>query len=173
LVTISAETVRELRERTGAGILDCKKVLEEAGGDLDKAAELLRKRGFEVAAKKAGRETGQGLIEAYVHGGRIGVLVELNCETDFVARTEDFRNLARELVLQIASMNPVWVSAEDAPEGAVTDAREQVLLEQPWIRDPSRKIDDLVRDTIAKTGENVRVRRFARFEMGKDYSSVG
>jgi elongation factor Ts len=172
MVTISAETVRELRERTGAGILDCKKVLEEVGGDLEKAAELLRQRGFEVAAKKAGRETGQGLIEAYVHGGRIGVLVELNCETDFVARTDDFRNLARELVLQVASMSPVYVSLDEAPEGAVSDPQQMVLMEQPWIRDPSRKISDLVRDTIAKTGENVRIRRFARFEMGKEYSSV-
>jgi elongation factor Ts len=172
LVTISAETVRELRDRTGAGVLDCKKVLEEANGDIDRAAELLRQRGYEVAAKKAGRETGQGIIEAYVHGGRIGVLVELNCETDFVARTEDFRNLARELVLQIASMNPIHVSIEDAPEGSVSEPESTVLLEQPWIRDPSRKISDLVRDTIAKTGENVRVRRFARFEMGKDYSTV-
>lgn len=167
MVTISAEAVRELRERTGAGILDCKRALEETNGDIDQASELLRQKGFEVAAKKAGRETSQGLIEAYVHGGRIGVLVELNCETDFVARTEDFRNLARELVLQIASMNPLYISVDEVPEGVISEPEQSVLLEQPWIRDPSRKVADLVRDTIAKTGENIRIRRFARFELGR------
>jgi elongation factor Ts len=167
VVTISAEAVRELRERTGAGILDCKRALEETNGDIDQASELLRQKGFEVAAKKAGRETSQGLIEAYVHGGRIGVLVELNCETDFVARTEDFRNLARELVLQIASMNPLYISVDEVPEGVISEPEQSVLLEQPWIRDPSRKVADLVRDTIAKTGENIRIRRFARFELGR------
>lgn len=166
-MTISTEAVRELRERTGAGILDCKRALEEANGDIERASDLLRQRGYEVAAKKAGRETTQGLIEAYVHGGRIGVLVELNCETDFVARTEEFKNLARELVLQIASMNPLYVSKEQAPEGIIVDPEEVVLLEQPWIRDPSRKVGDLVRDVIAKTGENIQIRRFVRFELGR------
>ena len=166
-MTISTDAVRELRERTGAGVLDCKRALEETGGDLDRAIALLQQKGYEAAAKRVERETMQGLIESYVHGGRIGVLVELNCETDFVARTEDFRNLARELVLQIASMNPLYVSQDQAPDGDIVDPEQAVLLRQPWIRDPSRTIEDLVRDVIAKTGENVRIRRFARFELGR------
>lgn len=166
-VNVSAGDVKELREKTGAGIMECKKALIEAGGDQEKAVEILRERGLSVAERKAHRVTGQGLVECYIHaGGRIGAMVEVNCETDFVARTDDFKMLARDLAMQIAAQAPLSIAEEDLPEDTVGPLEETCLLNQPFIRDPSRKVLDIVNDVIAKTGENIRVRRFARFELG-------
>ena len=165
---VSAASVKELRELTGAGMLDCKRALEESGGDLAKAAELLKQKGFAMAAKKAERATAQGLVQAYIHhDGRLGALIELNCETDFVARTEDFRQLAQDLALQVAGANPRYVSVGDVPDGSEGDPNELCLLLQPFIRDESLTVQDLITETIRKTGENIRVRRFARFELGR------
>ncbi|MCS7295396.1 MAG: elongation factor Ts [Chloroflexota bacterium] len=160
--------VKELRDATGAGVMEAKRALEEAGGDMKRAAEILRERGIAAAAKRAGRETRQGVIEAYIHaGGRIGVLVELNCETDFVANTPEFRQLAKDIAMQIAAMNPLVIAPEDRTPEMEGPDEEVVLLKQPFIRDASKTIDDLVKDVIARTGENVRVSRFVRFELGK------
>lgn len=150
-MNISAQQIKELRELTQAGFSDCKKALEEAKGDIKKAEEILRKQGYDKAAKKADRETGQGLVSSYVHqNGKIGVLISLLCETDFVARTDEFKNLGHEIAMQIAAMNP-----KD------TDS----LLKQEYIRDGSRSIDDLVKETIAKLGENIKVKDFQRSEI--------
>ena len=166
--TVSASQVKELRERTGAGVMDCKSALEEARGDVDRATAVLQERGSAMAEKRAHRETSQGLIDCYIHaGGRIGAMIEVNCETDFVARTEDFRTLAHELAMQVAATNPLSISEDDLPSGAEGDPAELCLLRQPYIRDASRTVDEVVRDVIAKTGENIRVRRFARFELGQ------
>ena len=167
-VAVSAGDVKDLRERTGAGVMECKSALEAAGGDLEKAVAILQERGMAMAEKRAHRETSQGLVECYIHaGGRIGAMVELNCETDFVARTDDFQSLAREIAMQVAAMNPAAVSDNELAEGAGSDPDAQALLKQAYIRDPSRTVGDLVKDVIAKTGENVRVRRFSRFELGQ------
>jgi len=198
---ITAEMVRSLRELTGAGMMECKKALQEAAGDIEQAKKILRAHGAEVAEKRAGRETKQGVIESYIHaGGRIGAMVELNCETDFVARTDEFRLLARDLAMQIAAMNPLVVNKEDVPkellDKELNDYREQalgegktrevadkialgrldkyfqevVLVEQAFIKDPQRMIKELITDMTAKTGEGVSVRRFQRFELGVDGS---
>jgi len=157
----STELIKELRDKTGAGIMECKKAIEDALGDVGKAEQLIKERGLAMAEKKAGREAGQGLIESYVHAGRIGALIELNCETDFVARTDDFRTLAREIAMQVAATNPSRVSGQEASaDGDVP------LLDQPYIRDPGKTVQDLVNETIAKVRENVVIRRFARFELG-------
>jgi len=167
-MAVPAETVKKLRDLTGAGMLDCKKALEETGGELDKAKEILRQRGIAVAEKKATQETRQGLVEAYVHpDGRLGALVELNCQTDFVARTDDFRALAHDLAMQVAATDPQHIAPEELPASSDGDPQELCLLAQPFIRDPSRTIQDLINDTIARTGENIRVRRFARFHLGR------
>lgn len=167
-MAISAEDVKELRQRTSAGVMDCKHALEEAEGDLDRAVEILRQRGVALAEKKSQRQTSQGLVECYVHaGGRIGAMVEVNCETDFVARTDVFKVLAHDLAMQVAATGPLSVSEEDLPAGAEGDPKELCLLRQPYIRDPSRDIQDVIADAIAQTGENIRVRRFARFELGQ------
>ena len=167
-MAISAEDVKELRQRTGAGVMDCKRALEEAGGDYDKATEVLRQRGLSMAEKKADRQTSQGIVECYIHaGGRIGAMVEVNCETDFVARTDTFKALAHDLAMQVAATGPLSVSEEDLPPGAEGDPAEMCLLRQPYIRDPSRTIHELVAEAIAQTRENIRVRRFARFELGQ------
>jgi len=188
----TTELVKELRARTGAGIMDCRRALEEAAGDLDRAAEVLRAKGLAAAAKRAGREASEGLVDAYVHAGsRLGALVELNCETDFVARTEEFKRLARELAMQVAATSPRFLSKDDVPGEAMADQRaviareadgaseaeidrrlqqwvqEVVLLEQPYIRDAARRVSDLVAEAAARTGENVRLRRFARFKLGE------
>jgi len=164
---VSAADVKALREKTGAGVMECKKALTEAGGDQEKAIAILRERGLSVAERKAHRVTGQGLVECYIHaGGRIGAMVEVNCETDFVARTDDFKTLARDLAMQVAAQAPVAVTEEDLPKETEDPPEEACLLLQPFIRDPSRKVQDVVNDVIAKTGENIRVRRFARFELG-------
>ncbi len=165
---VSIEDVKELRQRTNAGVMDCKRALEEADGDLDRAVEILRQRGIALAGKKSARQTSQGLVECYVHaGGRIGAMVEVNCETDFVARTDIFKALAHELAMQVAATGPLSVSEEDLPSGAEGNPTELCLLRQPYIRDPSRSIQDVIAEAVAQTGENIRVRRFARFELGQ------
>lgn len=197
-MTVRADQIKELRERTGAGFLDCKKALEEAAGDMERAVQILREKGKAQAAKKAGRIAAEGVVEAYIHaGGRIGVLVEVNCETDFVAKTEVFRQFAREIAMQIAAFKPRYVRREDIPAEVIEQERaiyleqaknegkpehiaariaegklenffkEVVLLEQPYIRDANRTVKDLLEETIAKTGEKVDVRRFVRYELGE------
>ena len=167
MVSISTDDVKRLREETGAGVMDSKRALEEAGGDFNKAKELLREQGVAAAAKRAERSTGQGLVESYIHGGgRVGALVEVNCETDFVARTDTFKALARDVAMQVAAMNPLGLTEEDVPADAPGDRKAHALLEQPFIKDSSRTIRDLVQEAIAQTGENVRVSRFSRFELG-------
>ena len=197
--TITAKLVAELRARTGAGMMDCKKALEEAEGDIDKAADLLRVKYAAKADKRAERAAGEGLIEAYIHfTGKVGVLVELNCETDFVARTEDFKTLARDLAVHVAATNPLAVRIEDlAPEvvqrerqvyeaqvveqkkpeqirAKIVDGmlkkfyEERVLLEQKFVKDDKRTVGELVKELSAKTGEKIAVRRFARLKVGED-----
>jgi len=194
---IPAKLVAELRARTGAGMMDCKKALEETGGDVEQAVDVLRKKGAARADKRAGREASEGLIGSYVHfDGRIGVLVELNCETDFVARTEDFKTLARDLAVHVAATKPLAVRIEDLPPEVVARERqvyeaqvaeqkkpenirakivegmlkkfyeERVLLEQKFVKDDKRTVGELVKELSSKTGENVQLRRFARFELG-------
>ncbi len=196
---ITTALIKELREKTGAGVLDCKKVLEETKGDLEGAARLLRKRGLSIAAKKAGREAKDGLVAAYIHaGGRLGALVEVNCETDFVARTEEFQRLAHDLAMQVAATNPRYLRSEDIPPEGVEERRkaylsegemegkpehikerivqgkleqyydEICLLRQPFIKDEGLRVQDLITQSIAKLGENIMVRRFARFELGEE-----
>jgi elongation factor Ts len=162
--------VKDLREQTGAGIMDCKKALIESEGNVDKALEILKQKGFLKAKKKVERIAAQGRIEAYIHGGgRIGAMVEVNCETDFVARTKEFKELAHELAMQVAAMNPQFISEEEIPQDTdIEDIEPQVacLLLQPYIRDLTKSIQDIITETIARTGENIRVNRFARFELG-------
>lgn len=196
---ITADMVKELRDRTQAGILDCKKALQETDGDFDKAAELLRQQGLSIAEKKAGREADEGLIEAYIHtGGNVGALIELNCETDFVARTDSFKALAHDLAMHIVAANPRFLSREDIPDEFhehelelyreqarqeekpehVVDqiaegrwnkyASEIVLLEQPYIRDLDKTVGELITEKVAELKENIVLRRFARFELGED-----
>ncbi len=151
---VSASKVRDLRERTGAGVMDCKRALSSAGGDMEQAIEFLRKQGIASASKKAGRETREGQVHAYIHpGGRVGALIEVTCETDFVARTGDFQNLCRELAMQVAATE-------------VTGVDE--LVAGPYIRDPGQKVGDLVTAAIAKLGENITVRRFTRYRLGEE-----
>ena len=148
--------------------MDCKRALEEAEGDIDRAIQVLRERGVMLAEKRAARETSQGLVECYLHaGGRIGAMVEVNCETDFVARTDLFKVLAHDLAMQIAATNPLSVSEDDLPSGAEGNPKELCLLRQPFIKDDSRTVNEVVRDVIAQTGENIRVSRFSRFELGQ------
>jgi elongation factor Ts len=195
---ISAKDVAELRQRTGAGMMDCKKALEEANGDMDAAVEALRKSGAAKAEKRGGRETREGLIGSYIHfNGKIGVLVEVNCETDFVARTDDFKNLVKSIAEHIAATAPLAVDKDQLPAEKIESERriftEQVkqsgkpanlvdkivegkieayykevcLLNQPWVRDDKRTVGDLVKEMSGKTGENIQVRRFSRLQMGE------
>jgi elongation factor Ts len=167
-VAITPDLIKELREMTSAGVMDCKRALEASDGDLQKAAKYLAEQGMASAAKKASRVTAQGLVESYIHaGGRIGVLVEVNCETDFVARTPEFQGLAREIAMQIAAMNPVVVLEDDLPEGAEGSPEQLVLMKQPYIRDQSKDVRQLINETIGKTGENIQIKRFMRFELGE------
>lgn len=176
----NATDVKRLREETGAGVMDCKKALESTAGDFEAAVAWLRERGIEKAAKREGRETANGVVEAYLHhtgGGyppQTGALVELDCESDFVAKGDDFRKLARELAMHIAAAAPRWITREDVPAGAREEDqepddeafyRQNVLLEQLYIRDPSTTIGDLIKESIAKLQENITVRRFARFNV--------
>jgi elongation factor Ts len=164
---ISLDLIKELRERSGAGIMDCKRALESTSGDIDKAAALLVEQGIARAERKADRVTAQGLIESYIHAGRIGALVEVNCETDFVARTPEFQSLVHEIAMQVAASNPIVVSEDQLAEGAEGRPEENVLLLQPYIRDPSRTIRQLISETIGRTGENIQIKRFSRFELGQ------
>ncbi len=199
-MSVSLDEIKKLKELTGVGLTDAKKALVEAGGDFDKALEAMRKKGLTKAEKRGEREAREGLIESYVHGNRIGVIVELNCETDFVARTDNFKSLAHELAMQIAAMRPKWVSQDDIPEAERTRKREElvalakadpknankpaeildkiidgqlskyfselVLLDQTYWKDDSKTIGTLVKEEMAKLGENIVVRRFARLELG-------
>ncbi|MBZ4665354.1 translation elongation factor Ts [Mahella sp.] len=202
-MAITASQVKELREMTGVGMMDCKSALIEADGDMDRAVEILREKGLAAAAKKAGRVASQGIVDAYIHGGgRIGVLVEVNCETDFVANTAEFRSFVHDIAMQIAAANPRYVAKEDVPadvlekekeilrqqainEGKpenildkIIDGRidkfykEVCLLEQPFIRDTDRAVKDIVTAQITKFGENINIRRFTRYEMGEGLEKV-
>jgi elongation factor Ts len=166
-VVASMDNIKQLREETGAGIMDCKRALEDSGGDVEKAKGLLRERGIARAEGRAGRLASQGLVHSYVHSGRVGALVEVNCETDFVARTDDFQALVHEIAMQVASMNPEVISRDDLEAGDARDPKDVALLDQAYIRDNHKTIRDLVQETIAKTGENIRVNRFVRFELGQ------
>ncbi len=195
---ITAEMVKELRNLTGAGMMDCKKALQETEGDKEKAMRLLREKGHSKAAKRAGREVAQGIIDSYIHlGGKVGVLVEVNCETDFVAKTDDFKTFVRDICLQVAATNPAYLSREDVPEHILEEEKEflrkqamnegkpeniiekivsgrinkyfeeNCLLEQPFVKDQEQTISALLNDTIARIGENILIRRFSRFEVGE------
>lgn len=164
-MAISADDVKRLREETGAGMLDCKKALEEAKGDFEKAKQVLKKKGFEAAAKREERETAEGLIISYIHhNNRFGVLLEINCETDFVARTDDFKELAEKIAKHIVGAAPIYLSEDEVKDGE--DPKEVALLSQPYLQDESVTIGDMIKEASGKTGENIRVRRFARFELG-------
>jgi elongation factor Ts len=199
MATITAETVKTLRELSGAGIMECKRALEETDGDVEKAAALLKERGQVAAAKRAGREANDGQVASYIHtGGKIGVLIEVNCETDFVARNEDFKAFVHDVAMHIAASSPLWVAREDVPEAAVAAEfeiysaqakasgkpenvipkiaegklgkwfSEVVLLEQPFVKDADKTVDELRREVIGKIGENIEIRRFARFRVGDE-----
>ena len=167
-MAVSTEAIKELRQSSGAGVMDCKRALEEASGDMERASGILRQRGLALAETKAHRLTTQGLVECYIHaGGRIGAMVELNCETDFVARTDAFKALAHDLAMQVAATGPLSISPDDLPPGTEGDPNEMCLLLQPYIRDPARAIQELITEAIAQTKENIQIRRFARFELGQ------
>ena len=167
-MTITTADIKALRELTGAGIMDSKRALEEAGGDIKRAQDILREKGIASAAKKSDRETEQGVIESYIHsGGRIGAMIEANCETDFVARTEDFKALAHDIAMQVAAMNPRFIDESEIPDGEDVDPQESCLLQQPFIKDPGMTIDELIKELIGKLGENIRIRRFSRFSLGE------
>ncbi len=196
---ISAAMVKELREKTGAGMMDCKEALSECGGDLEKAVDFLRKKGLATAAKRAGRATSEGTVQAYIHmGGKIGVLLEVDCETDFVAKTDDFKEFARNLAMHIAATNPVGITAEDVPSQAIEREREiylaqaketgkpehilekiidgkmnkffkeNCLMNQAYVKDPDKTVADYLNEMIAKTGEKITIKRFARFQIGSE-----
>ena len=199
MANISAKTVKELREKTGAGMMDCKRALEEADGKLDKAIEILRKKGIAKAEKKASREVKDGLIDAYIHaGGKLGTLIEINCETDFVAKTDDFKDFVRNIAMQIAATDPVAIDRDSIPEEVVEKEMdiyraqakdsgkpdniidkiatgklekyfaENVLMEQAYVRNPDITVKDFLNETIAKLGENITIKRFARFRIGDE-----
>jgi elongation factor Ts len=164
---IATITIKELREQTSAGVMACRAALIEAKGDMGKAVKILESQSLIEARKKVEREARQGLVEAYIHtGGRIGALIEVNCETDFVANTDEFKNLAHNLAMQVTAQNPLYVTREDIPEGAKCQPEADCLLEQPYIKDPGKTIQDIISETIAKTGENIKISRFTRFELG-------
>lgn len=164
---IPVAMVKELREKTGVSIIECKKALTETKGDLEKAIQILKQQGLALAEKKADRVVTEGGIEAYVHpGGRIGVIIEVNCETDFVARTDEFRELIHDLALQVAAMAPKSVSPAELPPDSNINPQEACLLLQPFIKDNSKTVQDVINEVIAKVGENIKVRRFVRFELG-------
>ena len=197
MTTISSEMVRDLREKTGAGMLDCKNALSESKGDFQKAVILLRQKGLASAAKKVGRTASEGIIGSYIHMGKIGVMVEMNCETDFVARTDDFKQLVKDIAMHIAAANPLYLSREDVPQNIMEQEREiyraqiadkpqhviekivegklkkfysdNCLLEQIFIKDPGQKqkIKDLIAENVARLGENIVIRRFVRFQLGE------
>ena len=164
---ISIEMIKDLRDQCGAGIMDCRNTLVETKGDMEKALQILKEKGILKAEKKAERETSQGLIEAYIHaGGRIGAMVEVNCETDFVARTDEFKELTHNIAMQVAAMCPQFISKEEIPEGTDVEPQAACLLLQPFIKDLTMTVQDTIVEAIAKVGENIKVRRFTRFELG-------
>ena len=196
-MTITSQMVKELRDKTNAGMMDCKKALSETNGDMEKAVDLLRQKGLAVAAKRAGRETKEGLVEAYIHaGGKIGVLVEIGCETDFVAKTDDFKTFARDVAMHIAAVNPIAVSRDEVPAEVVQREKdiyvnqalesgkpqqivekmvggkiekylsEICLLEQKYVKNPDLTVQDLLNELVAKLGENISIKKFARFQIG-------
>ncbi len=196
---ISKDLIRELRNKTGAGVMNCKQALSEAGGDIEKAQDILREKGSVVAIKRSARDTKEGLVSSYIHSGsKLGVLLEMNCETDFVAKTSEFSQLAKELAMQIAAMDPLWIRPEDVPKEVIEKEKEiykkqaqesgkpekviekiaqgrlekyfteVCLLEQQYIKDPKLKVKDLITETVAKLGENIRVGRFTRFKVGEE-----
>jgi elongation factor Ts len=198
MATISADLVKQLREKTGAGIMDCKKALAETAGDMEKAVEFLRKKGLATAAKRAGRAMSEGVIESYIHmGGKLGVIVEVGCETDFVAKNADFQDFARNIAMHIAATNPIGIRPEEIPQEIVDKEleiykaqaketgkpdnilekiaqgnlqkfiKENCLLDQPYVRNPDITVADLLNELIAKIGENITVKRFARFQVGQ------
>ena len=162
---ITTTRIKELRELTRAGIMDCRNALLEAEGDMEKALQCLKQKGLIKAEKKAKRSASQGIIEAYIHGGRIGAMVEVNCETDFVARTDEFKELAHNLAMQVAALSPQFISREEVPKKADIEPQAACLLLQPYIKNPEQTIQDIITETIAKVGENIKVNRFARFEL--------
>jgi elongation factor Ts len=196
-MTVTPELIKNLREKTGAGMMDCKKALVESSGDFEKAVDFLRQKGLATALKKAGRTASEGLVESYIHMGKIGTLVEVNCETDFVARTDDFRALVKDIAMHVAAANPIYLSREDVPQQVLEREKEiyraqvagkppqvvdkiiegklekfysdSCLLDQVFIKDPDQKktVKDLVTEYVAKLGENILVRRFARFQLGE------
>jgi len=167
---IPVVVVKELRNRTNAGIADCNKALLEVGGDIEKAIECLKQRGAAIAESKKDVATTEGTIEAYIHHTkRIGALVELNCETDFVAHTDEFKELAHDLAMQIAATSPQFLTSEEMPPEAETDPQAACLLSQPFIKEPTKTVQEVIVETITKVGENIKVRRFARFELGVDH----
>jgi elongation factor Ts len=169
-VKIPIEVVKELRNRTNAGIVDCNKALLEVGGDVERAIEFLKQRGAAMAEKKKDVAATEGVIEAYIHHTkRIGALVELNCETDFVAHTAEFKELAHDLAMQIAATSPQFLTSEEMSPKAETDPQAACLLSQPFIKEPDKTVQEVITETIAKVGENIKVRRFARFELGVDH----
>jgi len=199
IMEINAQTVKELRDKTGAGMMDCKGALTEAGGDMEKAIEFLRKKGLSRAAKRAGRAANEGAVGSYIHmGGKIGVLVEVNCESDFVAKNEDFQAFVKDISMHIAASSPLYLSEEDVPEDIIEKEREiyraqakdsgkpdkvidkivdgklkkfyteVCLLDQPYVKDTDMKVSDYLNNFISKTGENVVIRRFARFQLGEE-----
>jgi elongation factor Ts len=202
--SVSMAQVKELRERTGAGVVDCQKALTESGGNVEKAIDYLREKGLAAAAKRAGRAAAQGVVGSYIHGGgKIGVLVEVNCETDFVARTEEFQRLVKDIAMQVAAANPRYVRRDEVP-GAEKEREREIyrvqtlqsgkpaavvdrivegklekfysdtcLLEQPFIREPGKTVEQLIKEVVARTGENVVVRRFARFQIGEGDGAAG
>jgi elongation factor Ts len=164
---ITTQMIKELREQSGAGIMDCRGALVGCEGDMEKALAVLKEKGLLKAQKKSERTTSAGLVEAYIHtAGRIGAMVELNCETDFVARTDEFKELAHCLAMQVAALGPKYVSEDEVPEDADVVPEEACLLLQPYIKDPTKIVKDIIVETIAKVGENIRVRRFSRYELG-------
>jgi len=165
---ITADQIKTLRKLTGAGIMDCKRALEQASGNLDEAQIVLREKGLSSAEKKASRITEEGLVESYIHsGGRLGAIIEVNCETDFVARTPEFKTLAHDLAMQVAAMAPSYVDSTDIPEDVEASPQEVSLLQQPFIKDQTMTVQDILKETISKMGENVKVRRFTRFSLGE------
>ena len=202
--TIPAKLVKELREKTGAGMMDCKKALEEAGGDIEAATAALRTKGLADAAKRAGREANEGIVDSYIHaGGRVGVLIEVNCETDFVARTDGFQELVKDIAMHVAAAEPRWVRREEVPDDVLERERaifreqaaasgkpaqvvakivegklekffaENCLLEQAFVKNPDQTVTQLVQERVAKIGENIQVRRFARFKLGEGIEKRG
>lgn len=200
-MAVTAAMVKDLRDKTGAGVMDCKEALQETGGDVEKAIDYLRKKGLSSAARKSGRATSEGLVGSYIHaGGRIGVLIEVNCETDFVARTEDFNQLVKDLTMQVAAANPLYVSREEVPPEVIQHEKEiyaaqardtgkpekvidrivsgkvdkffseVCLMEQPFVKDPDITVELRIKQTIAKLGENITVRRFIRYQVGEELS---